>query len=124
MFTRPKGVVKKKVNITAMPLPALPTDDDAMPPPPPSVANVTDQVDKHRKAIREFIENVNAKIDQKIKMLEACDKEIAGYFAKMNEAKAARSQYAMEINALAKAKETKLMNEMNGLYKVLIEKLK
>ena len=150
MFTRVTGVVKKKKVVTSAPLPPLPDDDDVvlMPPPlPRSPGNVRDSVHMHKKVMRDFTAEVDAEIAEKMKFIEAKDKVTDELFAQLQEAKvkemaellakhsellaklkeatAARNGAAKEVYALlAMTKETKYKSEMNGLYKVMLEKLK
>jgi hypothetical protein len=162
MFTRVTGVVKKKKKVvTSAPLPPLPDDDDVvlMPPPlPRSPGNVKDSVYTHKKVMRDFMAEVDAKIAEKMKFIETKDRvtdelfaQLAELFAQLQEAKvkeiaellaellakhsellaklkeatAARNGAAKEVYVLlAMTKETKYKSEMNGLYKVMLEKLK
>jgi hypothetical protein len=156
MFTRVTGVVKKKKVVTSAPLPPLPDDDDVvlMPPPlPRSPGNVRDSVHMHKKVMRDFMAEVDAKIAEKMKFIEAKDKVtdelfalLAELFAQLQEAKvkemaellakhsellaklkeatAARDGAAKDVYAHTGTKETKYKSEMNGLYKVMLEKLR
>ena len=78
----------------------------------------------HKKVLRDFKVKVDAEIAERMKFIEAKDKEIAELFAKLQEAKAARDGAAKDVYALTVTKETKYNSEMNGLYKVMLDKLK
>jgi hypothetical protein len=55
---------------------------------------------------------------------EAKVKEMAELLAKLEEATAARNGAAKDVYAHTVTKETKYKSEMNGLYKVMLEKLR